>query len=144
MTRPCDGAGQMADWLAATDIEELELTGPGCRLRLRHEGGAVVRSELVGAGAQVTTSAVPARSAVTADRPGVFLHRHPLRTDALIEAGERVVTGQVLGLLRVGPLLFPLRAPVAGIVIGMWMPHEAIVGFGTKLVELDTTQGDAQ
>ena len=135
MTEPLDAATEIAAWLAATDIDLLELNGPEGHLRLRREGGSV-RAE--------TLTAIPQCLTVTADHPGEFLHSHPLRNAALIEAGENVRAGHILGLLRIGPLLLPVRAPQAGVVIGMWTAHQTSVGYGVNLVELCTSEGAAR
>ena len=78
---------------------------------------------------------------MTAPSVGVFLHRHPLHAAPLVRTGEVVAAGQVLGLLHIGPLLLPVTAPRPGKVVGMWAAHEAVVGFGTRLVELLATEG---
>jgi acetyl-CoA carboxylase biotin carboxyl carrier protein len=121
---------QIAAWLAATDISELELRGPTSSVRLRKDSAGVVT---IG---DARPPAGPAGMTVTAPTVGIFLHRHPLHDTPLAPTGARVIAGQPLGLLQIGILLLPVPAPAPGIVAGMWAPHGAIVGFGTGLVEL--------
>jgi len=120
-----DQLQQIAQWLAATDIELLELRGPEQSLRLRNDGGAV-------------DAAIPG-GAAPSDAGAVFLHRHPLRDDALAEPGTPVQAAQALGLLRIGPLLMPVGAPAAGTVLELLASHGTTVGYGTPLVTLADT-----
>jgi acetyl-CoA carboxylase biotin carboxyl carrier protein len=130
---------QIAAWLAATDIGLLELRGPTRTLLLRHDGAAVDVVESDGA-APFEPAAAPAApdtlTTVTAPWVGVFLHRHPLREDALAVPGTPVQAGQALGLLQVGLLLLPVPAPAAGTVLELLAAHGAVVGYATPLVTL--------
>lgn len=122
-----DQIRQIAARLAATDISLLELRGPGQTLLLRRQGSAVDIVETDDAAQPVT---------VAASSVGVFLHRHPLREDALAPPGTMVQSGQALGLLQVGPLLLPVLAPAAGIVLELLAADGAVVGYATPLVAL--------
>ena len=130
-----DQIQQIARWLAATDIGLLELRGPGHTLVLRNDGAAV---ELVEQddGALIDTGAPAEPLTVTAPSLGVFLHRHPLRAEALAAPGTAVQAGQVLGLLQIGSLLLPVPAPADAFVIEALAEHGAVVGYGTPLFAL--------
>jgi acetyl-CoA carboxylase biotin carboxyl carrier protein len=125
-----DDVRQLSAWLEATDIDMLELQGPGERLCLRRNG---TRIEIVPDGAQ---GAAAARTAVTAGCVGVFLHGHPLRGEALSVRGMRVRAGQVVGLLQVAALLLPVAASHDGIVAAVLVEPGTVVGYGTPLIEL--------
>jgi acetyl-CoA carboxylase biotin carboxyl carrier protein len=117
--------------LAATDIAELELTGPDGHLLLRRgTGGAIERIE--------PPPATPAPAAITVAAPGVgrFLARHPLREVPLAAIGSRVAAGNLLGLLQVEDLLLPVVAPEAGVLAAVLVADGTLVGFGTPLFEL--------
>ena len=132
-----DQIQQIAAWLAATDIGLLELRGPGHTLRLRHEGSAIDIAETdCAAGFPDATADAPQVLTVAASSVGVFLHCHPLRGEALAPPGKPVLQGQALGLLQVGPLLLPVLAPAAGIVLELLAAHGAVVGYATPLVAL--------
>lgn len=143
MTSPLDRVADIAAWLAATDIECLELVGPGGSLRLRR-GGPDEASGLGAPGAATeartenpeTRHAGRDREVVPSPGVGVFLHAHPLRDDPLVRPGDRVAAGQALGLLRIGCLLVPVVAPRSGIVQAVPAADGALVGFGDPLVEL--------
>lgn len=122
-----DQIQQIAAWLAATDIGQLELCGPGQSLVLRNDGAA---------GVVVDTTAPPATLTVTAPSLGVFLHRHPLREDLLAAPGTAVRAGQPIGLLQIGPLLLPVPAPADATVHELLAAHGTAVGYGTPLVAL--------
>jgi acetyl-CoA carboxylase biotin carboxyl carrier protein len=127
-----DDVRQLSAWLAATDIELLELHGPDHHVCLRREGEQVV---IVTAEEHALEHAQPPL-VVSAASVGVFLHGHPLRREALVRAGERVRTGQVIALLKVGALLLPVNAPRDAIALRPLAAHGATVGFGTPLFEM--------
>jgi len=121
---------QLAAWLAGTDIGLLELRTPQGMLRLGRQGDDIV--ELPADMAETEAAVVP----VTAPSVGVFLHSHPLSAAPLVRTGERVETGQTVGLLKIGPLLLPVTAPKAGIVEGIHVANDVAIGYGTPLVDL--------
>lgn len=125
MSVDAGAVAQIAAWLAATDIAELRLTGPGTCLHLRRRGGAVERVE----------AALPGVT-VHAPSAGIFLHRHPLRADPFVQLGGLVAQGDCLGLLRIGTLLLPVVSPSAGRVAGHWAEDGKRVGYGEPLLEL--------
>ena len=123
-----DRVRQLSEWLSATDIDRLELRGPGESVCLQRVGGRVEAARDVPAAASVI--------AATASSVGVFLHRHPLHRAALAEVGATVRCGQVVGLLQIGALLLPVVSPCDGVVAGLLVEHGATVGYGARLVEL--------
>ena len=125
-------ARQLADWLSATDIDRLELRGPGESVCLQRVGGRVEVAQGEPAPEPVAVPSV----AATASSVGVFLHRHPLHHAALAAVGAAVRCGQVVGLLQVGALLLPVMSPSDGVVAGLLVEHGATVGYGSRLVEL--------
>jgi acetyl-CoA carboxylase biotin carboxyl carrier protein len=124
---------QLAAWLAGTDIGLLELRTPGGTLRLGRKGAS--SGEIVQLDADDDDTA-PAPAVVAASSVGLFLHSHPLHAAPLVRIGEHVPAGQLLGLLKIGPLLLPVAAPLAGVVAAMRVDAGQAVGYGTALVEL--------
>jgi acetyl-CoA carboxylase biotin carboxyl carrier protein len=122
---------QLCAWLAATDIDLLELDGPGEHLRLRRNGAQVEIVPDTPAHDSPATCAVAKAASV-----GVFLHSHPLRGEPLATPGASVRAGQVLGLLQIGALLLPVTAPQDGVVENVLVALGTTVGYGTPLVEL--------
>jgi acetyl-CoA carboxylase biotin carboxyl carrier protein len=129
---------QLAAWLAGTDIGLLELRTPGGTVRLGRDGaagGEIV--QLNGPRAPDEEAApAPARSIATASSVGVFLHAHPQGEAPIVRIGERVLAGQEVGLLQIGPLLLPVNAPIAGRVCAVRSDSGCTVGYGAALVEL--------
>jgi acetyl-CoA carboxylase biotin carboxyl carrier protein len=114
----------LSRWLDATDIDLLELSGPDGALTLGR--GGVARMAVAEAGP----------TEVLATSPGLFLDRHPLAARAAVEVGEEVEAGELLGCLRVGTLLLPVRAPASGLVVAVLATPGALVGYGTPLFRL--------
>lgn len=130
---------QLSVWLAGTDIAVLELSGPGCSLRLDRDGGSIkATTEASAAIPELNTST--SNCTVVAETPGIFLHHHPLHAGSPVQPKASVTEGQTLGLLQIGALLVPVRAPCAGRVEGMWVAHGTAVGFGAPLVELQASK----
>ena len=129
-----DQLRDLAAWMDVAGIDQLELTGPSFQLRLT--GGDVCAQIHQSGSSSRDTASPPVRHVVTASTVGLFLHCHPLHTTMLAPEGARVRAGQVLGLLRIGPLLVPVVAPWDATVGTMLVADETIVGFGTGLVEL--------
>jgi acetyl-CoA carboxylase biotin carboxyl carrier protein len=129
MTTPLDHVAAIAAWLAATDIDYLELAGPAGHLRLRR--GGEPDTTAVGAGdgpiVEETTVAMPSPGF------GIFLHAHPLHDTPLVRVGDSVAVGQLLAFLKIGPLLVPVPAQHEGVITAIVAQHGALVGFGDPL-----------
>lgn len=137
MTRSnIDRVQQLSDWLSATDIARLELRGPGASIRLQRDGGRIVAVPDDPADEPGRAQGAAPGIAATAGSVGVFLHRHPLRGTSLVDPGQPVRRGQIVGLLQIGALLLPVSSPCDGVVAGWLVEHGATVGYGARLVEL--------
>ncbi|MBW5440240.1 acetyl-CoA carboxylase [Bradyrhizobium canariense] len=131
-----DDLSDLSAWMAEAGIDELELTGPSFRLRL-DSGGVHAHDDLADDRQSDTRlDQMLSSKVIAASTVGIFLHRHPLHEAALAPEGTQVRAGQALGLLRIGPLLVPVIAPLDGIVGALLVAHATPVGFGTRLVEL--------
>lgn len=142
-------AARLATWLEATDIGRLELRGPGLHVCLQRQGGRVIAVPPGSPGATAMTGAAAVAGAassieagyetavpVKAGSVGIFESTHPLHEAPLAAAGQWVEAGQVIGLLRIGTLLLPVRAPHDGIVVAWHVSTGAVVDFGSTLAEL--------
>lgn len=125
-------------FLATSGIDELELCGPGVKLRLARsaEGGMEI-APLADAGATAVTS-------IPSPGIGVFLDRHPWSDEPLMRIGLLVEAGASLGFLRAGTLLTAVRAPADGYLCDVRVRDGDIVGFGDVLAELEPASGGAE
>ncbi|QRM29165.1 biotin/lipoyl-containing protein [Microvirga sp. VF16] len=128
---------QIAAWISEAGIATYELIGPDYRICLRRSVKA--RSKRVVSAGSVRDAAVPAKGqsdVIGSPGVGLFLHAHPVQETALVEPNEPVATGQLLGLLQVGPILLPVVSPRDGIVASIVAPDCSLVGYGDPLVAL--------
>jgi acetyl-CoA carboxylase biotin carboxyl carrier protein len=126
---------QLAQWLAEADVDCLELSEPGLRLRLvRGVDGYVVEQAQPLAG---PPTAEPKQvTAATAPCAGLFLAAHPAQPSPLAVHGNRVRAGDVVGLLQIGLLLVPVVAPTAGVISDILIPPGTLVGYGRPIVAI--------
>src|SRR6266705_3310677 len=112
---------QITSWLAAADIEFIEIRKPGATIRLtmEQESYAVSRSASAQPPAPVAAAgrvSVPETSlrkqavSVCAKSAGIFLAMHPARSTPLTGAGAHVKRGDVAGLLQIAQLCVPVVA----------------------------------
>jgi acetyl-CoA carboxylase biotin carboxyl carrier protein len=138
---------QITSWLAAGDVEFIEISKPGATIRLtmEQEPGAALDALLLPpaqgahpAGTITATKPAPQRTTtVTARSVGVFLAAHPARATPLVDRGAHVRQGDIVGLLQIAQLCVPVVAPVDGTVSQLLAAHGATVGYGTPLLELE-------
>jgi acetyl-CoA carboxylase biotin carboxyl carrier protein len=136
---------QITSWLAAADIEFMEIGRPGATVRLTMEQASC--SEGVGASepapaARAEQAGLPATSqneqavSVTAKSAGIFLTTHPARSTPLVNEGTHVKVGDVVGLLQIAQLCVPVVASADGVVMKMLVAEGTTVGYGTRLLAL--------
>jgi acetyl-CoA carboxylase biotin carboxyl carrier protein len=137
---------QITSWLAAVDIEFIEISKPGATVRLTMErapcsAGADAPAQAVsalvpGSRERAAQSAQTQGAIITARSAGVFLSTHPARSTPLVSAGDHVKPGEIVGLLQIAQLCVPVVAPVGGMVMRLCVAHGTTVGYGTALLEL--------
>jgi hypothetical protein len=122
--------------LAANDIAELleHMRGLGVAEIEIVDGDEMLRVVLPEAVEQsVQTAFSPAIVAATAC--GIFFLGHPAR-EAAPPTGTPLEAGEIVGVIAAGPLLRPVAAPVAGILIHVLCEPGQRVDFGTPLLAL--------
>ncbi|MCZ8108827.1 MAG: acetyl-CoA carboxylase biotin carboxyl carrier protein subunit [Burkholderiales bacterium] len=125
---------ELSAWLSGSTIDTLELTGPEGAIRLVRRAPGVAVEPLPGTTEPgVADAGVMALATVA----GIFLDRHPLHSEPLVEPGARVAAGDHLGYLRVGLLLAPIVAPTAGQVANVLAVPGEVVGFGAPLLDIE-------
>jgi acetyl-CoA carboxylase biotin carboxyl carrier protein len=138
MTLDGDAIALLAAWIKGTDIGLLELHGPDVALCLVNENGDITRLPDA-----LPPGSVAGPTVVVAQSVGVFIDRHPLDLEPVVETGDDVREGEPLGLLRIGTLLLPVRAPCDGIVGQRLAEHGTTVGYGTPLLALHPDTSEA-
>jgi acetyl-CoA carboxylase biotin carboxyl carrier protein len=126
-----DDIEQIIAWLEAAGLDSLSLTTPETRLRIMLGAGAAAQSF------EAASSPPPADVApsLRARGTGVFLAAHPSADAPLVQPGTPVRAGDVVGLLRVGPLLQPVTATADGLVGRLLAEPGSLVEYGTPLME---------
>ncbi len=124
---------QIAVWLAGTDIEYAEISGPGWQVWMLRETGYLPQQGWEANPANARAQSVTVAATVA----GIFLDRHPLRSAPLAMSGARVRQGDTVGLLQLGAVLAPVVAPADGIVTSVLARPGELVGYGTALVQID-------
>ncbi|WP_342364381.1 acetyl-CoA carboxylase biotin carboxyl carrier protein [Terrarubrum flagellatum] len=136
---PFERVTEISAWLAASDVDELILSGPSGTLRLTRGASGQVEAHI----GESDNSEPPPLATITAHGFGVFLDRHPLDAEPLAPVGALVRADTPIGFLRIGPLLTPVVAPVDGVVENILVQNEDVVGFGAPLFELEPVERDS-
>lgn len=124
----------LTDALTAAGVSGLEISRPGGQLRIVVATGEEAR-------VNVSSTAQPASAVqpvvVKAPMAGHFCLGRPLRSAAADRLPRSVSAADILGFLRVGPVLLPLGAGRAGILTKQLAEPDALVGFGDPLFEIE-------
>ncbi len=131
---------QLVRWLEEAGLDSIEIEGPehGLRLRLQHEAGSAAAGEPSAAepAAFLEPSQDNTADIVTARGPGQFQDRHPAREKPFVRVGDSVRSGDVLALVRTGPVYAPVTAPRDGRVEQILVAAGDLVGFGSPLFRI--------
>jgi acetyl-CoA carboxylase biotin carboxyl carrier protein len=134
MTMQAQDIHQLATWLAATDIDFLELQGPGVDVKICRDDASTGTT----AAPPVAAPAQDRHDVVRAPWPGVLLDRIPGRPTALCAPGAAVQAGGLVAMLQIGPLLLPVHATCTGWAGALLVAPGSTVGYGTALMHIDT------
>jgi len=137
---PANAWPQIAAWLAAADVDCIDIQTGSVALRMAHGSqGYQLQAAAASASAQAFAPAGPV--AVTAPMAGIFLTRHPAGGGKFPVQGDRVQAGELLALLQTGLLLTPVLAPVSGTLGRCLQASGTQAGYGAHLFEI--LAGDA-
>jgi acetyl-CoA carboxylase biotin carboxyl carrier protein len=126
---------QLVRWLEEAGLDSIEIEGPehGLRLRLQRDAGSAEAGE---PSANLEPPQDDAAEIVAARGPGQFQDRHPAREKAFVRVGDSVRSGDILALVRTGPVYAPVTAPRDGRVEQILAAAGDLVGFGSPLFRL--------
>ncbi|PDT10302.1 acetyl-CoA carboxylase [Rhizobium sp. M1] len=120
----------LTDALTAAGVEGLEISRPDGQLRIVTSGEG---------GAQVAVLRAPGSPPVVMKAPlaGHFCAEHPAAAATPQTLPRSVSDADLLGFIRVGHVLLPLRAGRSGVLTRLLAEPGALVGFGDPLFEIE-------
>ena len=123
---------EIAVWLEKAGVSAIEIDmEDGRHVRIVMDGEACLRAD---DGPRDMISTTPASvSAAKAPFAGHFLDTHPARDVPAAAEGAAVAAGDIVGFIKVGPLLLPVRAPAAGTLNESSVKAGNLVGYGDTI-----------
>lgn len=129
-------------------IDVLELTTREGSLRLERAAPGPADSSPSSASPSATSHSTPTpydgpvkpahSHEITAPMSAIYLDRHPFHDQPLAEPGRSIDARQLIGFLKVGCLLMPLRSSHAGRVASMLVRTGDTVDYGKVIMRLET------
>ncbi|MBB4480545.1 acetyl-CoA carboxylase biotin carboxyl carrier protein [Rhizobium etli] len=124
----------LTDALTAAGVAGLEISRPDGQIRIviSGEGGARI-------GSSEATLRAPGSPPVVVKAPlaGHFCAEHPAAAATPQTLPRAVSDADLLGFIRVGHVLLPLRAGRSGVLTSLLAEPGALVGFGDPLFEIE-------
>ncbi|HEY8596807.1 MAG TPA: 5-oxoprolinase/urea amidolyase family protein [Thermomicrobiales bacterium] len=131
---------------AATGVTEFKLSTPAVRLLLQRVGGgtptvtttAPTSVEIDSATAPPAPEATNQQdeSAITAPVLGIFYRAAKPEEPPLVEPGDRITAGQIVGLIEVMKTFYEVTATVAGYITAALVENGASVQYGQPLFNI--------
>ncbi len=118
----------LTDALTAAGVDGLEISGASGQLRI-----------VISAKSEVRTAGMPPAQAfvVKATMAGIFCLQRPGSAGTSADLPRSVTASEVLGFLRIGPILLPISAGRAGLLTRRVAQPDTLVGFGDALFEIE-------
>ena len=132
---------ELLERLATDEVSELEVKRGGVRVRVAKNGGRVAPSA-PGAAVPHAPPAVPAppvKALPTVNAPltGIFYRASSPQTDAFVQVGSNVETGQVIGLIEAMKLFNEIRSTQSGRVRRIFAENGQLVRAHQPLLEVE-------
>ncbi|MBP1860348.1 acetyl-CoA carboxylase [Rhizobium herbae] len=125
----------LAAALEAAGVDGIEIEQDARKVRI------VIERGILGAVPQVDasqhSSAATHAISVAAPTAGLFCSAHPASVAPPLELPREVVPGEMLGFIRVGPILLPVKASGTGILMRSLAGDGSLVGYGEPLFEIE-------
>ena len=130
---------EIAAWLESAGASAIEIeTEDGRHLRIVMDEEAALPTEK---GTHDTVPAEPASvTAAKAPFAGHFLDVHPARDTPTAAQDTAVAAGDIVGFVKVGPLLMPVRAFAAGRLNECSVKAGDLVGYGDTIFSIEPAQ----
>ena len=120
--------------LTAAGVDGLEISRPGAQLRIIISGEGEARISATEAAPRAPGSA---QTVVTAPMAGRFCVEHPAASAVPQNLPRSLSDTDILGFIRVGDVLLPLRAGGSGVMTRLLAAPGALVGYGDPLFEIE-------
>ncbi|TCN33323.1 biotin carboxyl carrier protein [Sinorhizobium americanum] len=129
---------KVALWLDDAGVNSVEIETEDGRL-VRIVAGAGVSTDDVASNPDISVARNRAQP-VKAPIAGHFLPVHPARDRAEATVGAAVVADEIIGFVKIGPLVMPLRVEEAGRLEGCGIEPGALVGYGDTVFLIEPAQ----
>ena len=133
---------ELLERLANTEVSELEVKRGGVRVRVAKDGARVAAnapSAADAARAAPPAPAAPARELPTVNAPltGIFYRASSPQTEAFVQVGSNVASGDVIGLIEAMKLFNEIRSTVSGKVRRIFAENGQLVRAHQPLLEVE-------
>ena len=133
---------ELLERLANDEVSELELKRGGVRVRVAKNAGVVAASAPAAVAPQHTTPAAPAAPVkelptVNAPLTGIFYRASSPQTEAFVQVGAAVESGQVVGLIEAMKLFNEIRSTETGRVRRIFVENGQLVRAHQPLLEVE-------
>jgi biotin carboxyl carrier protein len=130
---------QIAAWLENAGASAIEIeTEDGRHIRIVMDGEVTLRAD--NGPRDVASMAPVSVTAAKAPFVGHFLDAHPARGTPAAAEDTIVAAGDVVGFVKVGPLLLPIRAAGAGTLNECPIKAGDLVGYGDTIFSIEPAQ----
>lgn len=133
---------ELLERLANDEVSELEVKRGGVRVRVSKNGGRVAageRSVLPSPHAAPAIPAVPVKELPTVKAPltGIFYRASSPQTEAFVQVGSSVESGDVIGLIEAMKLFNEIRSTESGRVRRIFAENGQLVRAHQPLLEVE-------
>ena len=133
---------ELLERLANAEVSELEVKRGGVRVRVVKDGARVAASAPAAGDAPQTAPAAPAPPAkelptVIAPLTGIFYRASSPQTEAFVQVGSNVQSGDVIGLIEAMKLFNEIRSTASGQVRRIFAENGQLVRAHQPLLEVE-------
>jgi len=134
--------GELLERLAHAEVGELEVKRGGVRVRVARNGGRVSANTSGAADvphAAPLAPAAPVRELPTVNAPltGIFYRASSPQTEAFVQVGSNVTSGDVIGLIEAMKLFNEIRSTASGKVRRIFAENGQLVRAHQPLLEVE-------
>ena len=133
---------ELLERLANDEVSELEVKRGGVRVRVAKNGGRVAPTAAGGVAtpqAAPTVPAAPVKELPTVNAPltGIFYRASSPQTDAFVQVGSSIESGDVIGLIEAMKLFNEIRSTQSGRVRRIFAENGQLVRAHQPLLEVE-------